>query len=289
MIKSKTMKIGDWVVAFICIILIFICVLPILTVLARSLSSADALVKSKVLFLPVDLNFAAYKTVLSDSRFIWSIAWTVILTAICTCVSLFMTVLCAYPLIYDNLKGRKIFSTIMIITMYFNAGMIPNYLLLKDLSLLNHPAVLVIPGALSVFNMIIMRSFFYGIPVSLRESAQIDGASFIQILFKIYLPLSKPVIATLCLFYAVGRWNGFSDALMFMNKREYYPIQLLLYNILNNVNQVEIAMMEGFNQPGLSETLKSAAVMIATIPILMVYPRLQKYFIKGATLGAVKE
>ncbi|WP_255363199.1 ABC transporter permease subunit [Cellulosilyticum sp. I15G10I2] len=116
-----------------------------------------------------------------------------------------------------------------------------------------------------------------------------DGASFIQILIKIYLPLSKPVIATLCLFYAVGRWNGFSDALMYMNKREFYPIQLLLYNILNNVNQVEVAMLEGFNQPGLSETLKSAAVMIATIPILMVYPRLQKYFIKGATLGAVKE
>lgn len=257
--------------------------------MARSLSSADALVKNKVLFLPVGLNFDAYKTVLSDSKYIWSITWTAILTVIYTCVALFMTTICAYPLIYDNLKGGKILSAIIIMTMYFNAGTIPNYLLLKDLSLLNHPAVLIIPGALSVFNMIIMRSFFYSIPLSLRESAQIDGAGFIQILVKIYLPLSKPVFATLCLFYAVGRWNGFSDALMFMNKREYYPIQLLLYNILNNINQVEIATLEGFNQPGLSETLKSAAVMIATIPILMVYPRLQKYFIKGATLGAVKE
>lgn len=289
MIKSKASKIGDWVIAFICLIIILICVLPILTVMARSLSSADALIKNKVLFLPVGLNLDAYKTVLGDSKYVWALAWTAILTVIYTFVALFMTILCAYPLIYDNLKGRKIFSTIIILTMYFNAGTIPNYLLLKDLDLLNRPAVLIIPGALSVFNMIIMRSFFYGIPISLRESAQIDGAGFIQILIKVYLPLSKPVIATLSLFYAVGRWNGFSDALMFMNKREYYPIQLLLYNILNSVNQVEAAMLEGFSQPGLSETLKSAAVMIATIPILMVYPRLQKYFIKGATLGAVKE
>lgn len=289
MIKSKASKTGDWVIAFICFIVILICLLPLLTVMARSLSSADALIKNKVMFFPVGLNLDAYKTVLGDSKYVWALAWTGILTVIYTGVALFMTILCAYPLIYDNLKGRKIFSTIIILTMYFNAGTIPNYLLLKDLDLLNRPAVLIIPGALSVFNMIIMRSFFYGIPISLRESAQIDGAGFIQILIKVYLPLSKPVIATLSLFYAVGRWNGFSDALMFMNKREFYPIQLLLYNILNNVNQVEVAMLEGFSTPGLSETLKSAAVMIATIPILMVYPKLQKYFIKGATLGAVKE
>jgi putative aldouronate transport system permease protein len=137
--------------------------------------------------------------------------------------------------------------------------------------------------------MIIMRSFLQGIPESLRESAQIDGAGFIQILIKIYLPLSTPVLATLGLFYAVGRWNGFSDALMYMNNRKYYPIQLLLYNILNNTTQVEVATQEGFTAPGLSETLKAATVMFATIPILMVYPWLQRYFISGVTLGAVKE
>ena len=289
MVKSKASKISDWVIAFVCGIFILICILPVLTVFARSLSSADALIKNQVLLWPVGFNIDAYKTVLGDSKYIWAISWTAILTVISTTVSLFMTTICAYPLIYDDLKGRKILSTIIILTMYFNAGTIPNYLLMKDLALLNNPLVLVIPGALSVFNMIIMRSFFFGIPISLRESAEIDGAGFIQILVKIYLPLSKPVFATLCLFYAVGRWNGFSDALMFMNKREFYPIQLLLYNILNNINQVEIATQEGFSQPGLSETLKSAAVMIATIPILMVYPRLQKYFITGATLGAVKE
>jgi ABC-type glycerol-3-phosphate transport system permease component len=122
-----------------------------------------------------------------------------------------------------------------------------------------------------------------------EDSHKIYGAGFIQILIKIYLPLSTPVLATLSLFYAVGRWNGFSDALMYMNRREFYPIQLLLYNILNNTMSVEVATQEGFSAPGLSETLKAATVMSATIPILLVYPWLQRYFISGVTLGAVKE
>jgi putative aldouronate transport system permease protein len=172
--------------------------------------------------------------------------------------------------------------------MYFNAGTIPTYLLLKDLKLLNRPAVLVIPYCLSVFNMIIMRSFFYGIPDSLRESAEIDGAGPVRILINIYLPLSKPVIATLSLFYAVGRWNGFSDALMFMNKREYYPIQLLLYNILKSITSIDIQTQEGFTAPGLTQSLQAATVMFATVPILFAYPWLQRYFIHGATLGAIK-
>ncbi len=289
MIKSKTTKLGDWIIAAICVVVILICLVPLLSVLARSLSSPDALIRNKVLLIPVGFNLEAYKTVLVDAKYIWSIAWTAILAVVFTVVSMLMTVLCAYPLIYDNLKGKAFFNTVIILTMYFNAGAIPSYLLIKDLNLLNTPMVLIIPGCLSVFNMIIMRSFFYGIPDSLRESAQIDGAGFLQVLVKIYLPLSTPVIATLSLFYAVGRWNGFSDALMYMNNRKFYPIQLLLYNILNNMMQVEVATQEGFSAPGLSETLKAATVIFATVPILLVYPWLQKYFISGVTLGAVKE
>lgn len=290
MIKSRSTKLGDWIIAFICFLIILVCLLPLLNVLARSLSSADALIKNKVLLWPVDFNFEAYQKVLGDSKYVWSLAWTAILTVICTVVSMIMTTLCAYPLIYDNFKGKRFFNTVIIITMYFNAGTIPSYLLIKDLNLLNNPLVLIIPGCLSVFNMIIMRSFLYGIPESLRESAQIDGAGFVQILLKIYLPLSTPVIATLSLFYAVGRWNGFSDALMYMtNNKKYYPIQLLLYNILNSITKVDVATQEGFTAPGMSETLKAATVMFATVPILLVYPWLQRYFIAGATLGAVKE
>ena len=197
-----------------------------------------------------------------------------------------MTTICAYPLIYDNLKGRRFINALIIFTMYFNAGTIPTYLLLKDLKLLNRPAVLVIPYCLSVFNMIIMRSFFFGIPDSLRESAEIDGAGPIRILITIYLPLSTSVIATLSLFYAVGRWNGFSDALMFMNKREYWPIAVALC-ILNNITSIGW-LPRKVSKPGLSDSLKAATVMFATVPILLVYPWLQKYFITGVTLGSIK-
>ena len=155
--------------------------------------------------------------------------------------------------------------------------------------MLDKPIVLILPYCLSVYNMIIMRSFFYGIPDSLRESAEIDGASFLRILWSVYIPLSKPGMATLALFYAVGRWNGYSDALMYVKKPEYYPLQLLLYNILKNINSVEVATQEGFSMPGLSDSLKAAIVMFSTIPILCIYPFLQKYFIHGVMVGAVKE
>jgi putative aldouronate transport system permease protein len=173
--------------------------------------------------------------------------------------------------------------------MFFNAGTIPNYLLMQNLKLLDNPLVLIIPGCLSVYNMIILRSFFYGIPDSLREAAEIDGASYWTILWNVYIPLSKPVLATLALFYAVGRWNGYSDALLYMKKEQFYPLQLLIYNILQNVNQIEVTTQEGFSTPGLQESIRAAVVMFSTVPILCIYPGLQKYFIQGVTIGAVKE
>ena len=282
-VKSTSAKVGDWAFVLICVLISIICVVPMINLLAKSLSSTDYLVKNAVSLWPKGFNLDAYKTVLR------SFFWTVFLTVVCTLVSLTMTVLCAYPLIFDKLKGRGVINIIITITMFFNAGTIPNYLLMQNLGLLDNPLVLILPGCLSVYNMIIMRSFFYGIPESLRESAEIDGASFFQIMMKIYVPLSKPVMATLALFYAVGRWNGYSDALLYMKKPEFYPLQLLLYNIINNINSVEVATQEGFSSPGLSASLKAAIVMFSTIPILCVYPWLQKYFIHGVTMGAVKE
>ena len=289
MIKSKSAKFGDWIFVLICVLVSIVCLLPMLNLLARSLSSSEFLIKREVYLWPKGWSVSAYSMVLGDIKYIKAFFWTVFLTIVCTVFSLTMTTLCAYPLIFENLKGRSVFNIIITITMFFNAGTIPNYLLMKQLGLLNQPLVLIVPSCLSVYNMIIMRSFFYGIPDSLRESAEIDGASFIKILTSIYVPLSKPVFATLALFYAVGRWNGYSDALMFMNNKDYYPLQLLLYNILNNINQVEVATQEGFSTPGLSESLKAAIVMFSTVPILLIYPWLQKYFIHGVTVGAVKE
>jgi len=289
MIKSKSAKLGNWIFVLICVLVSIVCLLPMLNLLARSLSSSEFLIKREVYLWPKGWSVSAYSMVLGDIKYIKAFFWTVFLTIVCTVFSLTMTTLCAYPLIFENLKGRSLFNIIITITMFFNAGTIPNYLLMKQLGLLNQPLVLIVPSCLSVYNMIIMRSFFYGIPDSLRESAEIDGASFIKILTSIYVPLSKPVLATLALFYAVGRWNGYSDALMFMNNKDYYPLQLLLYNILNNINQVEVATQEGFSTPGLSESLKAAIVMFSTVPILLIYPWLQKYFIHGVTVGAVKE
>ncbi len=289
MIKSKSTRKGDMVFVFICVLISAICLIPMINLLARSLSGTDYLVKHEVYLLPKGLNFDAYTSVLGDIKYIKSFIWTAFLTLICTLLSLSMTTLCAFPLIFEKLKGRGFFNIVITITMFFNAGTIPNYLLMKDLNLLDSPLVLIIPSCLSVYNMIIMRSFFYGIPDSLRESAEIDGASFFRVLLSIYLPLSKPVMATLALFYAVGRWNGYSDALMYMKNKDFYPLQLLLYNILNNINSVEVATQEGFSTPGLADSLKAAIVMFSTIPILCIYPFLQKYFIHGVTLGAVKE
>ncbi len=289
MVRSKGTTIGDVIIVFICLLLIAACLLPMLNIVARSLSSSQALIRGEVTIWPKGWNIEAYKLVLNDSKYTWSLVWTAILTVICTIVSMVMTTLCAYPLTYEKLKGQKLVNSLILFTMYFNAGTIPHYLLYKKMGLLNHPLVLIIPNCLSVFYMIIMRSFFYGIPKSLRESAEIDGASPMRVLFSIYLPLSKPVIATLSLFYAVGRWNGFSDALMYMNERRWHPIQLFLYNILQSVTSIEVATQEGFMPPGLSDTLQAATVVFATVPILIVYPWLQKYFIAGATLGALKD
>ena len=289
MIKSKSTQLGDWIIAVISFIVMFVCLVPLLNVLARSLSSAEFLIRNEVVLWPKGWNVDAYTTVLKDPKYVHSLWYTGLLTVGCTLLSLAMTIMCAYPLTYKELKGGKVINVIVLFTMYFSAGMIPHYLWLRNLGMLDTIWVLVIPSCLSVYNMIIMRSFFYGVPESLREAAEIDGAGPIRTLIQIYLPLSKAVLATLALFYAVGRWNGFSDALLYLKKREdLYPIQLLLYNILQNTTNVEVATQEGFSSPGLGETLKMATVMFATVPILLIYPWLQRYFVTGVTLGAVK-
>jgi putative aldouronate transport system permease protein len=300
MIKSKSSKIGDWVVVFICLFVILLCILPMLNLFAQSLSSSQSVINRKVTFWPVihnigdnshkfGISLESYRYVFLDHAFARSMWWTAILTVICTLVSLSMTILCAYPLTYGWLKGKSIINILIIFTMYFSAGTIPNYVLMKSLGLLNNPLVLIIPNCLSVFNMIILRSFFFGVPESLRESAEIDGANPFTVLVRIYLPLSTPVLATLALFYAVGRWNGFSDALLYINAApQWVPIQLKLWQLINNQTSIEITEMVAGTVPRASDAIKAAAIMFATLPILIVYPWLQRYFIAGVTIGAVK-
>lgn len=290
--KTSAGEKNSLIITWFFVFIIAICLFPMLNILARSLSDPMAIVNRKVSFIPVDATFDSYLYVFKDPSFSRSMLWTALLTVICTLVSLSMTILCAFPLIYRELKGKAVINTLIIFTMYFNAGTIPNYILMKDLRLLDNPLVLILPGMLSVFNMIILRSFFYSVPDSLRESAEIDGASPFTVLVKIYLPLSGAVLATLALFYAVGRWNGFSDALLYLTSaQKFHPIQLKLYNIINNLSSIEIATQEGIagNIPAATDGIKAAAVMFATLPILVLYPWLQRHFITGVSVGSIKE
>jgi len=285
-------KFGDFVIIVFFIILICICLFPMMNVFARAMSAPAYLIRREVALWPRGFNLDAFDIVWSDSKYTWSLAWTAILTVICTVFSLVLTVLCAFPFVYKDLKGRKTLNVFMIFTMYFGAGMIPTFLLMRSLGLIDNPLVLILPSALSIFNVILMRSFFYGIPDSIRESAEIDGAGPFKTLMQIYLPLSKPVLATISLFYAVGRWNGYGDALLFLrapDSRRWDPIQLLLYRVQQNLTAIDVTQFETSAGNAPTEAVRMATIVIATVPILIVYPFLQKYFVAGVTLGSVKE
>jgi putative aldouronate transport system permease protein len=290
LITRKIDKIFDAFMVLIVVTVVILCLFPVLNVASMSLSSRDAILSNKVWILPVDITFKSYKMVLADKSMTTSLLFSVILTVTSTVYSLGMTILCAYPLTKKNLKGRRFFMTLIIFTMYFSGGIVPDYMLVKSLHLLDTMWVLVIPGSISVFNMIILKSFFTNLPDSLQESAFLDGASEWVILTRIVLPLSKPVLATLALFYAVGRWNGFQDALMYISKPELNPIQLKLYKLVYNLTQVEVTQAEGLQMDSTyaSESIKAACIMFATLPIICVYPWLQKYFISGVMVGAIK-
>ncbi|MDQ0173823.1 carbohydrate ABC transporter permease [Paenibacillus tundrae] len=275
-------------ITFISLFVIF-CLAPFLHTIAISLSSNRAITSGEVTIFPKEFNWDAYIQVFSDQSMIYSLGFTSILTVATTVLCMLFTLAAAYPLTKKKLKGRKLFMYVIIITMFFSGGMIPEYLLIRDLNLLNSVWALILPGLVSPFNLIILISFFRGIPESLEESAEIDGSSHVHTLFKIILPLSMPVLATLALFYAVGRWNGFQDSLLYINDPKLYPLQLKLFQMVQNNMVSELTLMEGANRAPLTpESLKAATVIFATVPILLVYPWLQKYFVSGAMLGAVK-
>jgi len=287
--KSKT---GDIIVVIFFILLICVCLFPMMNVFARSMSASEYVIRDEVGLLPKGFNLDAFQLVWNDSKYTWALAWTVILTVICTVVSMILTILCAFPFVYKGLKGRKTLNVFMIFTMYFGAGMIPTFLLMRSLGLVDHPLVLILPSALSIFNVILMRSFFYGVPDSIRESAEIDGAGPFKTLMMIYLPLSKPVLATISLFYAVGRWNGYGDALLFLrspDSRKWDPIQLLLYRVQLRMTSIDVSQFDNTTGDAPTEAVIMATIVIATVPILLIYPFLQKYFVAGVTLGSVKE
>jgi putative aldouronate transport system permease protein len=267
----------------------FLCLVPILHLVAVSLSSNAAIISNKVTVFPIEWSIKAYQVVLSDVRMINSLLFTIMLVVLFTVICMVMTICAAYPLTKKKLKGRDFFLLLILFTMFFSGGLIPEYLLVKSLGITNTVWALVLPGMVNAFYLIILKSFFSSIPEELEESARMDGSSHFNTLLRIVLPLSLPVLATLSLFYAVGRWNGFMDALFYITKQELYPIQLKLYQLVISNQMSDSTATEGMNATApVPESLKAASIMFATIPILLVYPWLQRYFISGMMIGAVK-
>jgi putative aldouronate transport system permease protein len=283
-------KMGDRITGYINVVLLLVfsgaCLLPFINVLAVSLSSNRAIVSGLVTVYPIEFNIKYYAKVINDRFMLNSIAFTAFITAVYVVVALAMTIMLSYVLSKKKMRGRSFVLFIATLTMYFNGGIIPTYLVVQKLGLLDSMWSLVFPVAINTYYMIIMKTFFSSIPESLMESAVLDGCNEFMILLRIVLPLSLPVIATMALFYAVYRWNAFQDAVFYISDPKMYPIQIRLRELImqNQINQDVMTDSETF----VSEGVKAASLMVATIPILIVYPWLQKYFVKGMTIGAVK-
>ena len=289
--KKRKIPVGQIVLVAVIFVFVLTCVLPFLNVIAISFSSKSAILRGDVAFFPVEFETKAYEILFSDQTMINCLFYTVELTVIYTAIAMVMTILMAYPLTKERLAGRRFFNLMALFTMYFSGGTIPIYLNVKWFGLLDSMWSLIIPGVLSTYNMIIMKSFFSSLPKELEEAATIDGANDFQILLRVYLPLSLASIATLTLFYAVGKWNSFADAKYYIQTKSLQPLQLRLYNIIKGSTAVDVTAIEGnanSNAQNVSESIESATIIFATLPILVVYPFVQRYFVSGVTIGAVK-
>lgn len=288
---SKAEKIFDFFNVIVLGLLGLTTLFPFLNVFAKALSSEVALTRGIVTIFPVDLQFGTFKYVLSQSQFISSFRVSVFITIVGTLFSMTMTVLAAYPLSKQHLMGRKAFVMLYVFIMLFSGGMIPKYILMKSLNLLNNVWVLILPNLISVFNMIIVKTFFEELPESVEESARIDGASNSKILFLIVLPMSLPVLASVGLFYAVGYWNNYMSAVLYITKPSLKPLQQYLYDLITqSMNTIDAGGTVNIDAAMniAPDSVRAATIIVSTLPILCVYPFLQKYFVKGITIGSVK-
>lgn len=273
------------------LLLSIVMIYPMWYVVCASLSDSSELLRlNGILLTPLGFNLESYKSVIGNSMIIKGFVNTVIIVAAGVIVNIIMTSITAYFLAQKNVYTQKFFMKLIVFTMYFSGGMIPSYLLItKTLGMHDSLLALILPSAISTYNMIIMRTSFINIPDSLIESAKLDGADHMTILFRIVLPLSKAILAVMVLFYAVQHWNSWFQASIYLKTRSKFPLQLILREILiqNDVNSMSVgSAMDSAYQIG--ESIKYAIIVVATVPILIVYPFLQRYFTKGVMIGAVK-
>jgi ABC-type sugar transport system, permease component len=278
---------------YILLTLILLAVLyPLVFVVSASISDPLSVSKGEMWLFPKDLSFIGYERIFSNPEIWTGYINTIVYTLVGTFLNLVMTIMAAYPLSRKDFSGRHVMTAYIVFTMFFSGGLIPTYLLVKNLGMINTMWALIIPGAVSVWNIIIMRTFFQtSIPNEIQESASIDGCSNLQTLWKIVIPLSMPVIAVMILFYGVGHWNAYFNGLIYLNDRDKYPLQLFLREILiksevdNMAGSMDLSVQNHLME---TEAIKYAIVIVANLPVLMLYPFLQKYFTKGFMVGAIK-
>ncbi len=292
-IKTTGFDLGfDIVVNILAVIIILIVMYPLVYVVSASFSNPLSIMRGDVWVLPKQFTLEAYRSVFNNAKILTGYKNTVIITGTATLINLVMTTICAYPLSRRDFWGKNFLTIFVTITMFFSAGMIPNYLLIRNLGLLDSRWSLMLPGMISVYNMLIMRNYFQNsIPDEIVEAATIDGCSNVQTLIKVVLPLSKSILAVLVIFYAVSHWNSYFDAMIYLSSEDKYPLQLVLRQFLLESTQIQDDL--GLNQT-LAESslayvsLQYAIIVVSSLPLLIVYPFMQKYFTKGIMVGAVK-
>ena len=288
--ETRGDKIFRWVVAIILLFVNAIMLYPFILIISLSISDPEAVLRGEVTFLPVGFSFRAYEKMITTSNFLRSYGNTILYATVGTIITLALTALTAFPLSVQKFKTRKYLNLYYMITMFFYGGMIPTFLVIRELGIIDTLWAMVLPGALTAYNIMIFRSFFQGIPESLHESAYIDGANDWRILFSIILPLSKPVIATVALFTIVRHWNSFFNALLYLNDPNKFPLQMILRNILTGAEQLDkdSGAFDTLANTSVTESLKDASIIITTLPVICVYPFIQRYFVKGVMIGSVK-
>ena len=290
MYASGSDRVLDAVVYGICILVIMVTLYPMLYVVSLSFIARTAVEKGQVMFWPVDFTLASYELLTDHPLLLPSYLNTVFYTVVGAGYSLLLTVTGAYTLAKRDLPGNRLFALLITFTMLFSGGLIPTFLLVDQLGLYNTRAAIILPSAVSVMYLFIMRTAYRGIPMALEESAVLDGANDLQLLWHVYLPLSKASIATIALFYAVGRWNEFFNALIYLTDDQLFPVQLVIRGLLISMSD---AMTYGstFNAEAAKMSplsFRAAVIVVTILPIMVVYPFVQKYFVSGVMIGAIK-
>ena len=284
--KTKGTVIFDLIVNLVMVLTVVICLIPFVYILALSLSSPKSIINNEVFLIPKNINFEAYKEIFTYPNFFHAYKNTLIYTTFGTVISLFLIVLFAYPLSKTRLKGNTVIMKIVIFSMFFTGGLIPNYLLISYLNLTNTIWAMLIPFAINPFNLILMINFFKSIPKELEEAALIDGLNYFGILGKIILPLSQAGLATVGLYTAVFFWNDWFNGLIYL-KSSQFPVMLFLRNIVNGTSMIGDAAGAA-EKSTIGISIKGAVIIITTLPIIAIYPFLQKYFVKGVMIGSIK-